>query len=316
MSSLRAQFRPAGDTCGLADCPPAGRPGAARLVRAEAGMRLLKRAVVLAAILVVGGLAAGCGQSGGGAIKSAVASHSASARPPASSNATTAPAVPTQTTARTQTTAPTQTAVPTQTAAPGLPTPSRAGPPTPVTAAPPAPPASAPSPVTSATTTPVAGTGPTSPVVWLWVALGALVFIGLIAWIAHASSRRRAASAGWQSQVIDAYAKGAALQDAMSTAEAPGALHGADAGARWADIQRRADDLNQALYAMREAAPDEQARATVVDVLTSLQAVRSAMDAERVPGGAGGAQAEVVRNRLLAFEMSLRALRAPGNRPS
>jgi hypothetical protein len=44
-------------------------------------------------------------------------------------------------------------------------------------------------------------------------------------------------------------------------------------------------------------------------VLASLQAVRSAMDAERVPGGASPEQAEVVRSRLFAFELSLRALR-------
>jgi hypothetical protein len=147
---------------------------------------------------------------------------------------------------------------------------------------------------------------------WLWLGLGALAFIGIIWWIAHASARRRAAKSGWRAQVIDAYAAGAALQDAMSTAAAPGALDRPDASPRWAEIQRRADDLNQRLYAMREAAPDEQASAAVVDVITSLQAVRSAMDAERVPGGAGGPQAEVVRQRLLAFETSLRSLRSPG----
>jgi hypothetical protein len=45
-------------------------------------------------------------------------------------------------------------------------------------------------------------------------------------------------------------------------------------------------------------------------VLASLQAVRSAMDAERAPGGARPELAEVVRRRLYAFESSLRALRA------
>lgn len=244
---------------------------------------------LVAAIIVAGFLAAGCGQSGGGAIKSAIASISAS-RPPASS--ATAPAVPSGTGAAQPTTAP---------AVPVAPSTAQA-----VT--------NPPSAVTSATVLPAAGTEPTSPLLWLWLGLGALVFIGLIAWISHASSRRKAARSGWQSQVIDAYAKGAALQDAMSTAEAPGAVVGPDAGARWSDIQRRADDLNQTLYAMREAAPGEEAHAAVVDVLTSLQAVRSAMDAERVPGGAGGAQAEVVRQRLLAFEMSLRALRSPDDR--
>ena len=46
-------------------------------------------------------------------------------------------------------------------------------------------------------------------------------------------------------------------------------------------------------------------------MLASLQAARSAMDAERAPGGAGPQQADVVRIRLYTFESSLRALRRP-----
>jgi len=128
--------------------------------------------------------------------------------------------------------------------------------------------------------------------------------------IARSRGRRSAAAAGWRSRVIDAYAKGSALHDAMSVAETPGALAADDAGARWSDIQRRADDLAQTLYALREAAPDDEGRAKVADALASLQAARSAMDAERAPGGAGAQQAEVARERLISFEASLRALRA------
>lgn len=98
----------------------------------------------------------------------------------------------------------------------------------------------------------------------------------------------------------------------MAVAEGPGAIAAADAGARWADIQRRADDLTQTLYALRESTPDDSTRARIGDTLTSLHAVRSAMDAERAPGGVSPMQAEVVRSRLSAFEASLRALRAPG----
>jgi len=97
----------------------------------------------------------------------------------------------------------------------------------------------------------------------------------------------------------------------MAVAEGPGAIAAADAGARWADIQRRADDLAQTLYALRESAPDDGTRIRIADTLTSLHAVRSAMDAERAPGGASPMQAEVVRGRLSAFEADLRALRAP-----
>ena len=135
---------------------------------------------------------------------------------------------------------------------------------------------------------------------------------GLIAWIVSAGRRRSAKAAGWESRLVDAYSKGSALHDAMAVAEGPGAIAAADAGARWADIQRRADDLTQTLYALRESAPDDGTRARIGNTLTSLHAVRSAMDAERAPGGVSPMQAEVVRGRLSAFEESLRALRAPG----
>ncbi|MGH3197771.1 MAG: hypothetical protein ACRDOH_25125 [Streptosporangiaceae bacterium] len=135
---------------------------------------------------------------------------------------------------------------------------------------------------------------------------------GLIVWITRSAGRRSTAAAGWQSRVIDAFAKGSALYDAMSVAETPAGLAADDAGARWSDIQRRADDLAQTLYALREAAPDEDSRARVADALASLQAVRSAMDAERAPGGAGPLHAQVVRDRMFAFETALRALRSSG----
>ena len=96
----------------------------------------------------------------------------------------------------------------------------------------------------------------------------------------------------------------------MSVAEAPGGLAAGDAGARWSDIQRRADDLAQTLYELREAAPDPEDRARIADTLASLQAVRSAMDAERASGRADAQQAEVIRSRLFSFESSLNALRA------
>jgi hypothetical protein len=156
---------------------------------------------------------------------------------------------------------------------------------------------------------PAAGSGSGSSLIWLWVLLGVVILGGVIVAIVRAGRRRSAAAASWRSRVIDAYAKGSALHDAMSVAEAPGALGAYDAGARWSDIQRRADDLTQTLYGLREAAPDDEGRAGVADVLASLSAVRSAMDAERAPGGANPQQAEVTRERLAFFEISLSALR-------
>ena len=169
--------------------------------------------------------------------------------------------------------------------------------------------ASTPAATAQPSTSPTAGSGSGSGLIWLWVLLGVIILIGVIVGIVRARGRRSAAAGSWRSSVVDAYAKGSALHDAMSVAETPGALGAYDAGARWADIQRRADDLTQTLYALREAAPDDESRARVADVLVSLQTVRSAMDAERAPGGADARQAEVARERLAFFETSLRALR-------
>ena len=168
---------------------------------------------------------------------------------------------------------------------------------------------SAPTAPATSSAAPVASSG--TNLIWLWVLLGVVVLAGLIALIAR-SGRHRSAAAGWRSRLVDAYAKGSALHDAMSVAAAPGGLAGTDGAARWADIQRRADDLAQTLYALREEVPQHSPDgARIADTLASLQAVRSAMDAERVPGGAGLGQADVVRSRLASFESSLRALGAP-----
>jgi hypothetical protein len=241
--------------------------------------RSVKNISFLAVVLIAGCLAAGCGTSAGSSASSAIKS-AASNLPTHSAPATTAsaPATATQTAANT---------------------------PAPTTA----PAAAASAPAAPAASTP-ASSGSGSSLVWLWVLLAAAVIAGLMVWITRMSRRGHAPSAtDWQSSLVDAYAKGSALHDAMSAAETPGAMATDDAGLRWADIQRRADDLAQTLYALRESAPDPVSQARVADTLASLQAARSAMDAERTPGGAGPQQAEVVRGRLYAFEESLQMLR-------
>jgi hypothetical protein len=243
-----------------------------------------------AAILVVAFLVAGCGST----ISSAI-SNLPSRTATTSAAADTTSAAPTTTSA-----APTTTS-----AAPTTPAPTTST--TTVTASPPT---SAPTATPAASAT--SGSGSATNLLWLWILLAVLVVVGLITWIVSAGRRRSARAANWRSRLIDAYAKGSALHDAMSVAETPGSLAAADAGARWADIQRRADDLTQTLYALREAVPDPDDQARVADVLVSLQAVRSAMDAERAAGGASPQQAQVVSDRLYAFEMSLRALRGSG----
>ena len=246
-------------------------------------MRYSTKALALpVAILVAGCLAAGCGSS----VQSAI--NNLPSRTATSTVTPTSPITPTPTV--TPTITPTTTITSTVTS----------------TATPTPPPATASS---GTVASPAAGSGSGS-LLWLWILLGVVVLVTLIALIVRSSRRRSAAAAGWQSRLIDAYAKGSALHDAMSVAESPGAMTAADAGARWADIQRRADDLAQTLYALQEAVPDPGDQARISDTLASLQAVRSAMDAERTLGGASPEQAEVIRNRLYVFESSLRALRA------
>jgi len=238
------------------------------------------------AMLVAGCLVAGCGSGVKSAIGSAT-SRAASAVSSATAGSTVTPTpTPTPTTPTAEPSTETVTATATATATPT----ESATSPTPSAAA--------------------SGSSSGTSLLWLWILLGALILAGLIAWIVTSGRRRSAATAGWRSRLIDAYAKGSALHDAMVVAEAQGDLASSDARARWYDIQRRADDLAQTLYALREAAPDSEDQAGIGDVLASLQAVRSAMDAERAPGGARQDLAEVVRRRLYAFESSLRALRA------
>lgn len=244
--------------------------------------------LVLVAILAAGCLAAGCGS----AVQSAISS--VTSRAAASSTTTAPPSTPTVEPS-TPTVEP-STATTTVTATPAS---STAEP-------------STPAPTTSPTAA-VSGSSSGTGLIWLWVLLGVLVLGGLITLItliARSGRRRSEAAAGWRSRLVDAYAKGSALHDAMSVAEMQGDLAAGDARARWYEIQRRADDLAQTLYALREAASDPGDQARIADVLASLQAVRSAMDAERAPGGASMQQADVVRSRLSGFESSLRALRA------
>jgi hypothetical protein len=234
--------------------------------------RLRKSLAVAAMALVVGSLAAGCG--GSGPISGAVSSAASAAKSAASSLRPTGGA--------------------------SLP------------ASAPTPTAEAPAPTAAAAASPAAG-GSSSSLLWLWIALAAIVLIGLIVWIARASGRRSAKASARRSAMIDTYAKGQALADAIRVADRPGAP-GANAGGRWAGLQARADDLSRELYRLQESSSDEGERMRMEDALGSLRALRSALADEQAAGGAGGPgspEAAQVRARLMSFEESLRALRAP-----
>jgi len=262
--------------------------------------RLITRLLLAVAVLGAGCLAAGCAQGGGlqgGNLAGAVASLSPDAAQ--SPDATQSPeASPSPSPERTFTFTP-------RTRSP-RPTAEATTAPAPVPVATTEASAQAPSPSESATET---GSG--SSLIWLWIVLGVIVIAVVTALIARRSGRRSAVAANWSAKVADVSAKGAALEDAMSLAQAQGTLVAADASGRSADIDRRADDLAQTLYAMRETAPNEMERTRVADVLASLQALRSAVNAERTSGG-DRAQAEArVHARLMSFEAALRALRSP-----
>ncbi len=253
-------------------------------------------------ILCAAGTVTACGSSVGSSISSAISSRTtgqtaisspaqSTSSPPAQSTSS-SPAQSTSSSAATSSTP----SVPAVTSSP----PSSSAAPAPVVP-----------PSASATAT---ANGTSSIPIWVWIVIGLAilaVIIGVIALITRSSRRRAAVAAGWRTKIIDVYAEGSALLDAMRIADARGLVTGDRAAdAQWADIQRRVDDLARALYALREEAPDDESRARVADVLAALQAARSTMDSDRASGTASGAGEEMIRSRLAAFEASLRTLRS------
>ena len=257
-------------------------------------------------------LLAACGATGS-SVKSAVSSIAASVTA-TRTGATGQPTTAQPTTAAPTTTAPT-TAAPTTTA-PTTAAPTTAAPTTAATTTQAAAGGGGSTPGPTAATTPAAATSSGFPWAWFWLAVGIAAVAGLVIWAAVAHRRRSAAATDWRSRVIDAYAKGSALHDAMAAAETPGALYRQDAGLRWSDIQRRADDYGQLLYAMEQEAPGDVQRVLVADVIASLQAARSAMDAERSPGTPDSTLAGIVRDRIAFFASSVNSLREPDVRPA
>lgn len=165
-----------------------------------------------------------------------------------------------------------------------------------------APTASSPSP--SVSSSPAAASGPAS-LLWLWVLLAVIALVALIAVVSQVTRGRAAQRRAWRARAARVYAQGSALHHAVQAASHPGRYGGPDAGVRWADIQRRADDLTQSLYALRESAPADYQRARVDEVLTVLGALRSATQAAD-PTSPGRVQA-----RLRDFQDALLSLRGP-----
>ena len=259
--------------------------------------RLTGSLLLAAAILGAAGLATACGSGISSSISSAIASRSSgqtASSSPAESTSSSAVTSPSSSAASSAATS-SSPSVPSVTVTATAPSSSAA-------------PAPAAQPSASATA-PANGSG--SGLIWLWIVIGLAVVIGATALIVRSARRRSAIAAGWRTKVIDVYAEGSALLDAMRIADARGLVAGdGPADAQWYDIQRRADDLARSLYALREQAPDEESRARVADVLAALQAARAAMDSERASGAASGPGEEMIRSRLATFEASLRTLRS------
>ena len=247
--------------------------------------RLREALFLVIVLLAAAGFAAGCTQasniraklapSGGTGTSSLSASLA-----PVSPTAATTPSVQPSVSATTSAPAPSATATPTR-----------------------------PAPASTVSGSPAPGNGSAS-LLWLWVLIGVIAVVGLIALVSQAGRRRAARIRNWRAMAVDAFAKGAALHDAVSASGLPGPYGGGNADARWADSQRRADDLTQTLYRLREAAPGTDERARVDDVLASLYALRSATQTGNMsPSGdfnTGNLQA-----RLRNFEAALQALREP-----
>jgi len=257
--------------------------------------RLRRALLLLIALLAAASMAAGCAQASN--IKDRL-SPSGGARTSPDSSASLAPSSPTA--------APT-TVQPSVTATTPATTPATSPPA--VTATPSS---AAPTPTVSGSPAPASGA---ATLLWLWVLLGVIVIIGLVILISQTVRRRAARSRTWRAMAVDAFAKGSALHDAVYAASLPGpsgrpGQYGAgNAAARWADIQRRADDLTQTLYALREAAPTEDERARADDVLASLQALRSATQTGDM--SPGGQYSSNLQTRLQYFQAALQALRGP-----
>jgi hypothetical protein len=251
--------------------------------------RLVNNVLLVAAILVTGGLATACAQAASGA----VARDSPTASAPATA---TAPSTPTP--------------------APPTLTPTTVAPSTVITTI-------TPTAATPASSSPAPSSGSGADLIWLWVILGALVLLGIILWATRSPSRAPApipgpagsSATGWHARAVDAYAQGAALDGAVREAVREDAFI-QPAGERWYEIRSLADDLAERLYAMRETAPNAERHAQVEHALRSLDAVRVAVDDEPTitVEDEGAAQDANLHSSLLALESALNTLRTPASR--
>jgi hypothetical protein len=165
-----------------------------------------------------------------------------------------------------------------------------------------APSSSSPSPSVSGS--PTAGSG-TFKLIYLWILLAAIAVIAVIAVVSSVVRGRAARRRAWRARTADAYSRGSGLFQAVQAATQASRYQDASAGARWADVQARAEDLARVLQGLRGSAPGEYERARVDDALNALDALRSASQA------GDPASAQRLQARLRDFEDAMQALRDP-----
>ena len=246
--------------------------------------RLVRRAFLLAAMMVMAaGLAGGFAQAS--VLGRAEGSSGSAQSGPAALLAATPSQVPGS---------PTPSVVPTTAA----PTTSAPAPPPSPTSAPPT--TSSPSPSISGS--PAANSSSFN-LVYLWIALAVIVALVLIAVISSVARGRSAQRRAWRAQATDAYNRGSGLFQEIQGAVQANQYRDPNTGARWSNVQARAEELTGILNRLRSSAPGEYEKAQVDNAVTALDALRAASQAND-PAAASRLQA-----RLRDFEDAMQGLR-------
>lgn len=161
---------------------------------------------------------------------------------------------------------------------------------------------------------------------WGWIVIAAaavLVIGGLIAWLQRGRRRAAAEKSVWSDRALDTYGRAVVIHDALVADLSTGLLAGVaveDTKRRWGDAERRIDDLTAELHALKARTPDDTSARAVRDLLTTLGALRSAVqshfyvrtrdEAPTLTEAQLEESESLVRQRLSEFDGSLRALKA------
>ncbi|TET49712.1 MAG: hypothetical protein E3J64_09285 [Anaerolineales bacterium] len=172
---------------------------------------------------------------------------------------------------------------------------------------------------------PDAGPGDDEFPLWGWIVIGAaaaLVFAGLIVWLGRGGRSAAAVQSSWGNMALDTYGRGVAIHDAVLADLTTAPLAGVaveDAKRRWANAERRIDDLTAELHVLEARTPDDTSARAVRDLLTTLGTLRSAVqshfyvrtrdEAPTLTDAQLEESESLVRQRLSELDGALRALK-------